>query len=294
MRNIRLDVLTAYCITRLTIDNFCVNLCPMTTLQITTCQAENTFVLTRWLSGYLAEHLNITCLCVENVAWQERYRLIEQGEIGVGWICGLPYVRLADRPDTGIELLAAPVMRGERYGARPCYFSDVVVRRDSPWQRFADLNGAVWAYNEPGSHSGYNIVRHTLATMGADGRFFSRVVASGGHMNSLDMILRGEVDASAIDSTVLEWALQSRPSLHQQVRIIDTLGPSPAPPLVIQKRVPATLRQAVRAVLLQMHEDDVGQVVLAGGGLARFTAVTNQDYDPIRAMAEQATVVDLI
>ncbi|GIK59043.1 MAG: hypothetical protein BroJett015_47060 [Chloroflexota bacterium] len=254
-------------------------------MKITTCQAENTFELTRRLSGYLAERLNTTCLCVEDVNWQKRYRLLDSGEIAIGWICGLPYVLRADRPESQLELLAAPVMAGKRYGARPCYFSDVVVRRESGWRQFGDLQEASWAYNEPNSHSGYNIVRFALAKMRVEGRFFSRIIASGSHMNSLGMILRGDVDASAIDSTVLEWALQSRPSLHQQIRIIDTLGPSPAPPLVIQKRIPATWRQETRAVLLQMHEDDAGQAVLASGGLARFTAVTDQEYDPIREMA---------
>lgn len=291
MRNIRLDVLTAYCITRLTIDNFCVNLCPMTTLRITTCQAENTFELTRRLARYLAKRLNTPCVCVEDVAWPERYRLIDSGDIGIGWICGLPYVWRADLPEAGIELLAAPVMAGQRYGARPCYFSDVVVRRDSPWQRLSDLGGASWAYNEPGSHSGYNMVRFALAEMGVDGRFFRRVIASGSHMNSLTLIRRGEVDASAIDSTVWEWACQTRPWLCQHLRVIETLGPSPSPPLVIQQHLPPDLKTRIRQLLCQMHKEQEGKEILASGRVSRFTAVTNQDYDPIREMAQWAELV---
>jgi phosphonate transport system substrate-binding protein len=264
----------------------------MTAVKITTCQAENTFELTRRLADYLTRRLSVPFVCVEDAAWPERYWLIEKGKIEIGWICGLPYVIQADRPEPGIELLAAPVMVGERYGARPCYFSDVVVRQESPWQQFADLRGASWAYNEPGSHSGYNIVRFTLATMGVDGRFFSRIVGSGSHMNSLNMILHGEVDASAIDSTVLEWACQLRPLLRQQIHIIDTLGPSPSPPLVIQRSIPPELKTRIRQLLCQMHTDNKGNKVLASGGVARFTAVTDHDYDPIRQMAERAASIN--
>ncbi|HRQ41720.1 MAG TPA: PhnD/SsuA/transferrin family substrate-binding protein [Chloroflexota bacterium] len=263
----------------------------MTPLTITTCQADNTFGLTQRLANYLAVRLHIPCICVEDVPWPERYRLIDSGDITIGWICGLPYVKQADRPEPGIDLLATPVMAGERYGARPCYFSDVVVRHDSGWQRFSDLHGASRAVNEPGSHSGYNIVRYTLAAMGADGRFFSRVIMSGSHLNSLAMILRGEVDASAIDSTVLEWAFQLRPSLRTQLRIIDTLGPSPGPPLVIQRHLPPDLKAHIHRLLCQMHEEKLGQLILKYGEVARFTAVTDQDYDPIRQMAQRAAAI---
>ena len=84
--------------------------------------------------------------------------------------------------------------------------SDVIVRADSPFLSFADLRGAVWAYNEPRSHSGYNVVRYHLAAKGMPAAYFGRVVESGSHHNSLQMILQRSIDAAAIDSTVLEAA----------------------------------------------------------------------------------------
>jgi phosphonate transport system substrate-binding protein len=91
---------------------------------------------------------------------------------------------------------------GACYKDRPVYFSDVVVRRDSKFHTFADLRGASWAYNEPGSHSGYNVVGYHLATLGEGSGYFGQVVESGAHQVSLQMILDGRIDASAIDSLV--------------------------------------------------------------------------------------------
>src|SRR5207245_7723791 len=34
------------------------------------------------------------------------------GQVDVGFICGLPYVRLVDSPGIPVELLAAPVLQG--------------------------------------------------------------------------------------------------------------------------------------------------------------------------------------
>ncbi|MCA9921485.1 MAG: PhnD/SsuA/transferrin family substrate-binding protein, partial [Anaerolineales bacterium] len=240
---------------------------------ITTCQAENTFEITRLLADYLAERLHTQVTCVENISWERRYLRIDRGMIDIGWICGRPYTKRTDRPNPRIELLAAPVMQSERYCGQPVYFSDVVVHADSPFQQFADLRGASWAFNDIGSHSGYAVTCFHLAQIGELHPFFGKAVASGGHMNSLQMVLDKKVDASAIDSTVLDWALQKRPFLTPHLRIIDTLGPSPIPPLVIQKDLPSDLKQAIRHLLLHMHEDENGRLILNSGQLARFVRV---------------------
>jgi len=265
----------------------------MESLKLTSLMAENADFIGRAIAGYIAERLEFPTEFVDDIPWQERERLLDAGQIHVGWICGLPYVRKADQPDPHIELLAAPVMQGARYQNRPVYFSDVVVHRDSRFQTFADLRGASWAYNEPGSHSGYNVVRYHLATLGETSGYFGQVIQSGAHQTSLQMILDRQIDASAIDSTVLELECQRYPAIHSQVRMIETLGPSPIPPWVILKSLPQELRKALPELLLHMHKDPQGRAILAGGLIARFTYVEDGDYDAIRSMARQAELVTL-
>jgi phosphonate transport system substrate-binding protein len=184
-------------------------------------------------------------------------------------------------------------MRLARYLDAPIYFSDVVVRGGSPYQALADLRGRSWAYNEPGSQSGYNITRYTLAERGLGEGFFGRAVASGAHQTSLQMVLRGEVDASAIDSTVLEQELRDDPSFGAQIRIIDTFGPSPIPPWVAPIGQDPELSLRLRGCLLDMETDPQGQAILAQAGMARFAAVSDADYDPIREMERIAQDVRL-
>lgn len=258
---------------------------------ITTCQAANTFEITRRLAEYLADRLNVPISCVEDASWAKRYRYIDRRKVDIGWICGLPYVKRADRRNPHIELLAAPVMKGNRYQAKPIYFSDVVVHADSRFWQFTDLRGTSWAYNDTGSHSGYVVTCYYLAQMGETSRFFGKSIGSGSHIKSLQMVLEKEVDASAIDSTVLAWALRERPFLIPHLRIIDTFGPSPIPPLVIQKNLPSELKQTIRHLLLKMHEEENGRSILNSGQLARFVQVHNQDYDPIREMNQVAVQI---
>lgn len=68
-----------------------------------------------------------------------------------------------------------------------------------------------------------------------------------------------------------------------------TLGPSPIPPLVITRQVPQDLREQIQTFLLEMHTEQAGQAILAAGQIAHFVRVVDQDYDPIRLMARQAS-----
>jgi len=195
--------------------------------------------------------------------------------------------KVAD-PLAQIELLAAPVMSGERYRERPIYFSDVVVHQESSFRTFADLRGASWVYNEPRSHSGFNLVGYHLATLEKKSSYFGRIIESGSHQASLQKILNREADFSAIDSTVLEQECRRYSGLRSAIRVIDTLGPSPSPPLVILKDLPQALKQELRDLLLQMQLDSEGAAILDAGAIARFTSVEDRDYDVIRSMAQQS------
>jgi ABC-type phosphate/phosphonate transport system substrate-binding protein len=93
------------------------------------------------IAAYLADRLDGPVEFLAGVPWEERHRRLDAGEIDLAFICGLPYTRKYDRPDRPIELLCAPVMAASRYGGRPIYFTDVVVRREHPARAFSDLRG---------------------------------------------------------------------------------------------------------------------------------------------------------
>lgn len=264
----------------------------MNSLVLTSLQAANADPDIRAIAAYLTDKLGLPVAFADAPRWQDREILFDRGEVQVAWLCGLVYV---DKRDEGqpIELLAAPVMDGVHYAGRPVYFSDVVVRADSLIHSFADLRGARWAYNNVGSHSGYNITRYHLATLGENGSFFSRVVESGAHQRSLSMILSGEIDAAAIDSTVLETELLLHPEMAGLIRTVERLGPSPIPPWVVRRGVPSALVAEVRRAFLDIYTDPAGTALLAQAQMLRFASVTDGDYDPIRRMAALAEQVAL-
>ncbi len=183
-------------------------------------------------------------------------------KMDVAFICGLPYVRLAQHWPDLTPPLAAPVLQGESYQGRPIYFSDVIVRRDSPFTSFADLRGQRWAFNVDGSQSGYGITRHTLLLMGETQGYFSEVVAAGWHEVAIRMVAAGKVDASAIDAQTLAIELANRPNIAERLRVIAALGPSTIQPVIAASRLLLSLREDIRAALLAIGDDDDARAAL--------------------------------
>ncbi|TFH35212.1 MAG: phosphate ABC transporter substrate-binding protein, partial [Anaerolineales bacterium] len=68
---------------------------------------------------------------------------------------------------------------------------------------------------------------------------------------------------------------------------------SPIPPLVISLNIDPRLRQAIRALILEMHKDARGREILGRGKIRRFQQVKDSDYDPIRDMARKARGIQL-
>jgi len=221
---------------------------------------------------------------VDSVSWQEREKMFDEGSAHIAVLCGLYYVRRKDCPNPSAELIAAPVMKEQRYQNQPVYYSEVVVRHESSISKFSDLQGASWAFNEPNSHSGYNLICHELASRGETTNYFGKVIESGAHETSLKLVFQGKVDAAAIDSTVLKTEFEKRPEIQKKLKIVETLGPSSIPPIVCSPSLPDSLKKELKEVLCHLHENPKAAKILSQSPFLRFAPVKDSDYDDIRNM----------
>lgn len=215
-----------------------------------------------------------------------------EGQVDVAFICGLPYVRMTEQDTCPVELLAAPVLQGERYQHKPVYCSDVIARSDSLYTNFDDVGGCIWAYNERASHSGCNLVCYSLLERGKSPDYFGKTVKSGSHLRSIEMVLEGEADATAIDSHLSDILRTRDKGLAERLRVVDVLGPSSIPPVVVSKRLDDQLKCKLREALVTMHLDECGASGLREALIERFVAVVDEDYGDIRRMLEKVEGVE--
>lgn len=204
------------------------------------------------------------------------------GRIGVALICGLAYTMLHDQQPDRLLALAAPVVDDPRSGDAPVYFSEIVVPAWSDARALQDLSGRRFACNEEMSFSGYRALEHALRTRGWTWELFGERVRTGSHHASLDTILQGNADAAAIDSQVLLLARRRNPALAGRLRVIESLGPYPAPPIAVN-RSQCSLSAARMSELLAR----LPAACLQGAAIRRWQPVDDASYDPIRAVTRE-------
>jgi phosphonate transport system substrate-binding protein len=204
----------------------------------------------------------------------------------VCFVCSLPYVMFERQGISPAEPIAAPVLQGDRYRGKPIYYSDVIVHRDSDARSFLDLRGKSWSFNEPLSQSGYGITRYHLVSIGETSGFFSEVIDAGFHEESIRMVADGRVDASAIDSQVLAIEMRDHPEVTDNLKVIDSLGPSTIQPVAVSKRFDLSFRNAVADVFVTFHNTKRGREILDLGLVEKWVQIQASNYDDVRAMID--------
>ncbi len=202
-------------------------------------------------------------------SWDDRLDGMRRGHVDAGWVCGLLWAEMRRRNEWDVAPVAAPVMAGARYRSQPVYFGDVIVR--GPSGSLADLAESTFVYNEVSSLSGYRMLVDRLGSLAG----FGQTVASGSHADSIRMVVEGMADVAVIDSIVMDMARRRRPDEVAAVRVIESLGPYPAPPVVV---APSLDGRAVQAQLAELHASEQGRQLLDAWGIERFAPVGPEDY----------------
>jgi len=255
-------------------------------LRVASCLAPHLSWLYRFLATCLCDRVRCTPEFIEDASYEEL------GDVDIVFVCSLAYVEHA-AICRRFEPIAAPVLTGGRYGSRPVYYSDVIVRHDSALRSFADLRGRTWAYNEKLSQSGYGITRYYLAQLGETAGYFGQIIEAGRHERAIELVASGEADAAAIDSHMLDTYLDMYSHLRWVLRIIDSLGPSPIQPVAVRRSLPEDWKDELRLALSEIENDHNGRSILARAQVERFVRVDEETYDPIRTMSAFATATGL-
>ncbi len=165
--------------------------------------------------------------------------------------CGYDLVnRYADK----LTPLAVP-----RYGVAECrgylYASAIVVREDYPVDDVLEMRGAVCVINGPESHSGMSSLRAIVAPFNSEGRFFSDVMVSGSHAESIRILRRGEADVAAIDSVTYALLERYRPAALAGLRKLGRTHRAPGVPYVTCANVDAETKARMRTAIALTFAD---------------------------------------
>lgn len=135
------------------------------------------------------------------------------------------------------------------------YSSLIVVGEDCLYDDVLEMQGTIAAINGSQSHSGMNSLRQLVASRHKNGRFFHKVIISGAHVNSLEMLRCGVADVAAIDCVTHALLSAYQPETLAGTRVLGRTYHSPAPPYVTRSEYGDQFFERMRTALSRAFED---------------------------------------
>jgi ABC-type phosphate/phosphonate transport system substrate-binding protein len=199
-------------------------------------------------------------------------------DLGCAFMCGYPWALVtAAKP----RLLASPVPAPPRYGGRPAYVTDFIVKADGPHRTLEDTFGGRIAYSTEHSHSGYNAPRFHLLDHRTPERatFYREVIGPFVRQRPcLDAVVDGRAEVAAIDGYGFDLLARHAPEVTARVRVVDTTIPAPSPPLVASPGVDPAACERITAALVGAHQAPEIRPTLDDLLLARFVRIAPEDF----------------
>jgi phosphonate transport system substrate-binding protein len=246
-------------------------------LRVISYLAPNWFDFYQSIVSYFGRILSIEVELEQGKCDPLQDPLLLQNQLDFAFICGLPFIQHHQVFPEKLLPLVAPVMRASRYQNRPIYFSDLIVNANSKIKFFEDLKNKIFCYNDLGSNSGYNLPRYRVIQGGYSQGFFAKTIQSGSHQRSIRWVIEGQADCAAIDSVVLEQELRDFPELSKHLRVIESLGSYPMPPLVVSQSLGVSVIEQLQSAILQPDAELKAAMVKVG--VKCFAVVKLEDYE---------------
>ena len=240
---------------------------------------EKSLKLYEDLVEYLATRIGRSPISFYCSSYAETNDLVRHQRCDLAFVCTYAFVR--GEREFGMELLAAPEIDSV---AR--YFSYIIVPESSDAQNLLDLRGKEFASADLMSNSGWLFPAMLLTEQREEvASFFTNHLITGSHDRSVIAVAENIVDGAAVHSIVYDKMVTDYPQLEKQIRILLKSPPFGMPPLVVHPSTNPQLQEDLQRLLLTMHEDVEGQMVLERLEFDRFLRPNSEDYNGVRAAA---------
>jgi ABC-type phosphate/phosphonate transport system substrate-binding protein len=185
----------------------------------------------RRLFEWVASESGVPLEIIDHAFPAKLEELWERPDLAAAFICGLPFAK----DPRALVPIVAPIPLAPRYGGKPVYFTDFIVKNESPYRTLADTFGKRLAYTIQSSHSGYNAVRHHMLRYRTPERphlYAETVGPVFTPRRALEALVAGATDVAPLDSLCHDLLRLYEPEMTRQTRIIESTDPWPVPLLV--------------------------------------------------------------
>ncbi len=203
---------------------------------------------------------------------------IKEEKTDIAYVCSSTYTLLKDKKEA--KLLAIPIINSQDK-----YYSDIIALKNSKYKNLLDFKGKIFAFTDPDSTSGSIAPTYYLLTHGKkNNTFFSHLIYTYDHGESIKAVLEGFVDGASVDSLVLTQYAKKHPKDIKNLKIIQKLGPFTISPIVARSNLNKKEFEKLQNLFLNMHKTKIGKEILTHLNIDRFEKPTSQTYEKIYQM----------
>lgn len=236
---------------------------------------KETFVHYQELIDYIETKINHKIELVQRKTYQEVNDLILSGELDFAFICSGAYVDLSSK--SKIDIIAVPQTNG-----KCLYQAYVIANKESDIKDFMDLKGKSFAYTDFLSNTGRLYALKRLKEIGVtDEKFFSNIIYSFAHDNSIQLVNKGLVDGATVDGLIYEFMKVNSPEYIKNTIVIEKSEYYGIPPIVAisDKRM---IIDTLRNILFNMDKDESGKKIIHKLMIDKFVQGQDSSYNSIR------------
>lgn len=234
----------------------------------------------RTVLQWVVDRAGVECQVIDYPPPLPIAELWSRPDMGCAFMCGYPVARSSPRP----VLLAAPVPALQRCGGKPLYWTDIVVRADSPIQDITGTFGHRFAFTAEESQSGWQAPRTLLAPFAQErgGSLFAALVGPLSTPRRVaEAVIAGAADAGPLDSYAHALFRATEPALAARLRVIASTPPTAIPALVAAPSIAPADAVRLTAALLAVHDSAWLAPARATLLLERFARVRPEGYEAL-------------
>ncbi len=226
--------------------------------------------------NYVAGKLGRKPVSLYRPTYSETNDLVRYQRCDIAIVCTYPFIR--GEKEFGMQALVVPRIKGET-----TYQSLILIPPSSPAKSLLDLRGKRFGSADIISTTGWLFPAMLLMKSGEDPNyFFGEHVITGSHDKSIQAVVDGFVDGAAVHGIVYDQMVADDPSILNKTKILTKSPPFGIPPVVVHPNIDRHLREAVLSVLLNMHNDAQGKLILEKLQIERFVIPEKDLFSSLR------------
>lgn len=184
-----------------------------------------------------------------------------------------------------VEVLARP----EAVDGTSTYHGIIFVRKDSGIKGVREMKGKRFVFVDKATTAGFLFPLVYFEKQGVKNykTHFKETYFAGTHKDAIYDVLNRKADIGAAKNTAFQEMAQRDTRVSLELQILTRSPDVPENALAVRKSLNASVQEAIRGGLLNMHTDPAGQMVLKNFGARKFIVTTEKEYDPVIEFARE-------